>query len=317
MPKISVIIPVYGVEQYIERCARSLFSQTLDDIEYLFIDDCTLDNSISILKRVLEDYPCRKSQVLIHRMKENSGQAAVRKWGMLNATGDFVIHCDSDDWVDCKMYETLYNKAIEDHSDLVICDYAISNGVDDKKIVTACHSSSKEQLIQNTLFQKDPWSLWNKLFKRKVCYNIEYPTGNMGEDMLLTLQIIINSHNFSYIPEAFYYYYSNLTSISKRKDYSAAISRFFQAKENVDKLIELFTKYGLIDKYKMEINYVKYTVLRLIQPLLRNKQCFKLWRDTYSGMGWQFIINPGASNKEKIKFILSCIKLYPLPHVAE
>ncbi len=105
MPKVSVIIPVYGVEKYIERCARSLFEQTLDDIEYLFIDDCTPDKSIEMLKQVLEDYPHRKPQVVIHRMEQNSGQAAVRKWGMQNAIGDYVIHCDSDDWVELTMYE--------------------------------------------------------------------------------------------------------------------------------------------------------------------------------------------------------------------
>ena len=81
MPKVSVIIPVYGVEKYIERCARSLFEQTLDDIEYLFIDDCTPDRSIEVLKSILEEYPNRKEQVIIHRMEQNSGQAAVRKWG--------------------------------------------------------------------------------------------------------------------------------------------------------------------------------------------------------------------------------------------
>ena len=81
MPKVSVIVPVYGVEKYMERCARSLFEQTLDDIEYLFIDDCTPDRSIEILQQVLEEYPHRKPQVTIHRMEQNSGQAAVRKWG--------------------------------------------------------------------------------------------------------------------------------------------------------------------------------------------------------------------------------------------
>ena len=100
MPKVSVIIPVYGVEKYIEKCARSLFEQTLDDIEYLFVDDCTPDKSVDILKHILEEYPHRKSQVVIHRMEQNSGQAVVREWGVKNAKGDFIIHCDSDDWVD-------------------------------------------------------------------------------------------------------------------------------------------------------------------------------------------------------------------------
>ena len=134
MPKVSIIVPVYGVEKYIERCARSLFEQTLDDIEYLFIDDCTPDKSIEILKNVLKDYPQRKDQVIIHRMEKNSGQAAVRKWGMIKATGDYTIHCDSDDWVDVTMYEKMYNKAIEEKSDLVICDFYRSNSINNTEI---------------------------------------------------------------------------------------------------------------------------------------------------------------------------------------
>ena len=128
MPKVSIIIPVYGVEKYIERCSRSLFEQTLDDLEYLFIDDCTPDKSIDVLKNILEEYPNRKNQVVIHRMDQNSGQAIVRRWGMLNATGKYVTHCDSDDWIDVRMYEAMYNKAITNNADVVVCDYEITDG---------------------------------------------------------------------------------------------------------------------------------------------------------------------------------------------
>ena len=129
MPKISVIVPVYNVEKYIERCARSLFEQTLEDIEYLFIDDCTQDRSIDILLQVLEEYPNRKQQVLIHHMARNSGQAIVRKWGMMNASGEYVIHCDSDDWVDNELYYLMYDKAISEQLDVVICDCNRTDGV--------------------------------------------------------------------------------------------------------------------------------------------------------------------------------------------
>ena len=73
MPKVSVIVPIYRREKYIERCVRSLLEQTLGDIEYLFIDDCTPDKSIEILKSVLEEYPLRKKQVVVHAMEKNSG----------------------------------------------------------------------------------------------------------------------------------------------------------------------------------------------------------------------------------------------------
>ena len=135
MPKVSIIIPVYGVEKYIERCARSLFEQTLDDIEYLFIDDSTPDRSIDILKRVLENYPHRKSQVNIHRMEQNSGQAIVRNWGMQNATGEYVIHCDSDDWVDTDMYRAMYEEAKDKNADVVVCDYDMTDGVSNLSLI--------------------------------------------------------------------------------------------------------------------------------------------------------------------------------------
>lgn len=122
LPKVSVIVPVYKVEPYIEKCARSLFEQTLDHIEILFIDDCSPDNSLSIIERLLNDYPERKSLTRIIKMPFNSGQAAVRREGIIEAKGTYVIHCDGDDWVDADLYRILYNKAIETNADIVVCD---------------------------------------------------------------------------------------------------------------------------------------------------------------------------------------------------
>ena len=107
MPKISVIVPIYNVSAYIERCARSLWEQTLDDIEYIFINDCTPDNSMEILEKVLKDYPQRKSQTRIFKMPTNSRQAAVRRHGIKLAAGEYIIHCDADDWVDTNLYEKM------------------------------------------------------------------------------------------------------------------------------------------------------------------------------------------------------------------
>jgi len=95
--QVSVIILVYNAEVYIERCARSLFEQTLSEIEYIFVDDCSSDTSMKILEEVLNQYPLRKSQVKIIHNEHNMKQAYSRTVAMLNATGDFLIHCDSDD----------------------------------------------------------------------------------------------------------------------------------------------------------------------------------------------------------------------------
>ena len=121
MPAVSVIVLVYKVEKYIERCARSLFEQTLQDIEYIFVDDCTPDRSIEILERVLEDYPERKSQVIILHNERNSGLPFSRRRGVEAASGDYIIHCDSDDWPESDMYAKLYAKASSENLDMVKC----------------------------------------------------------------------------------------------------------------------------------------------------------------------------------------------------
>lgn len=92
MSKVSVIVPVYKVEKYIERCARSLFNQTLDDIEYIFVDDCSPDRSIEILNQVIGDYPRRKDQVQIIHHASNQGLALARQTGLKAATGEYIAH---------------------------------------------------------------------------------------------------------------------------------------------------------------------------------------------------------------------------------
>lgn len=106
---ISVIVPIYGVEKYIERCARSLFEQTYRDVEYIFVNDCTKDNSIFILKRVLHDYP--NLNVTIINKKRNEGLPQARKTGILASHGEYVINFDSDDWVDRDCLRFMYECA--------------------------------------------------------------------------------------------------------------------------------------------------------------------------------------------------------------
>ena len=164
--KVSIIIPVYGVEKYIERCAISLFEQTLDDIEYIFVNDCTPDRSIEILKDVLNRFPNRVSQVHILNMPYNSGQAAVRKLGIENATGEYIIHCDSDDWVELTAYEKLYKCAITNNSDIVFCDFFKSDGNKNTYISRPVNVQSKNLVIKS-VSQKALWSLWGTLARRR------------------------------------------------------------------------------------------------------------------------------------------------------
>lgn len=311
MPKVSIIIPVYGVEKYIERCARSLFEQTLDDIEYLFIDDCTPDKSVEILKRVLEEYPHRKSQVVIHRMEQNSGQAKVREWGMRNARGEYVIHCDSDDWVDVHMYEEMYNKAIDEDADVVVCDYVVTNDTSIIKTINACHAKSAKQLIENCLFQRDPWSLWNKLFNRKVYYNIEYPKGAMGEDMATTIQLLWNCKTLSYINKPYYQYFYNSESITKVCTRDSCISKFNQLSCNTTIVMNFIKNKKLDDEYKDALVVYKNFIRSVLYPIVYDKQYYNIWNNMFLGLNKQVLLSKYISASEKIRVFLTMVHLYP------
>ena len=310
--KVSVIIPVYGVEKYIERCARSLFEQTLDDIEYLFIDDCSTDGSIRVLKHVLENYPQRKPQVTIHRMDKNSGQAAVREWGMRYATGDYLIHCDSDDWIAPDMYKKLYDKARKCGADIVVCDYFLSDGFN-HKIKKGCLSEERKQMIKDMCTMRASLALWNKLVRTDLYHDdkIIYPKDNMGEDMALTTQLILKTEKITYIPEPLYYYYYNPQSITNNTSEESIVKKYLNLLHNSEIVIKSFSERGLDKIFKKELNYLKWNVRSILWEITYKKEYRKMWVDTYRELFPSLLFSPYLKKKEKFKIVLTYIRLYP------
>lgn len=236
MPKVSVIIPVYGVEKYIERCARSLFEQTLDCIEYIFVDDCSPDKSIEILERIIEEYRPRfageRKVVQIERMLTNSGLAAVRKHGIQFSTGDYVIHCDSDDWVDTDMYRLMYEEAKHNDADIVMCGYKVTDGM---RIFNECYhqQTNKTKILSSILTMHESWSVWNKMCKRSLYDNdIVYPTLAMGEDMVLTTQLVLSAQRIAVVNKALYNYFYNPNSITNVQSESSRYKHWKDSAEN-------------------------------------------------------------------------------------
>ena len=120
---VSIIIPVYNSEKYVERCVKSLFEQKYQDIEFIFVDDGSTDNSMNILNRLLDEYPAVKERVVILSHAENKGCAMARLEGMKHATGEYLIQVDSDDYVTPDYIEKLVTSAQKYGSDVVVCDY--------------------------------------------------------------------------------------------------------------------------------------------------------------------------------------------------
>jgi glycosyltransferase involved in cell wall biosynthesis len=212
MMKVSILIPVYGVEKYIGQCAAALFGQTYDDLEYIFVDDCTPDDSIAVVKRTLQDFPHRRSQTHIIRHDCNRGLGAARKTAFEAATGDFVMNADSDDYMTTDAVARLVERQQQTGADVVTG--AFTYHYDDGRETVfhyknySCQLTLKLMLIQNTLLPH----IWGRLIRRTVYTDnaISSEEGiNMSEDLALTPRLIHAASSIAYVDVPIYYYRIN------------------------------------------------------------------------------------------------------------
>lgn len=277
-PKVSVIIPVYNVEKYIERCVRSLFEQTLEEIEYIFVDDCTPDCSMEILERIIGEYPERSKQIRIIRHKENRGLASARNSGLRIAQGEYIIHCDSDDWVETDMYERLYQRAVDEQADITGCDfYEEYKG---KRFYNRqiFHEEGKE-CIQRSFRGELHCGVWNKLIKRDLYTRtgIFFPDKvDMWEDVVTINRLYYFAGKITWLPQAFYHYVRyNINS------YTQALNE--KSCENLISAIEILTDFFVqrhTDEFDHSLNYLRLSVKR---NLLLNSHGVqqKIWNQLY------------------------------------
>lgn len=205
MPKVSVIIPVYKVAPYIERCVRSLLSQSFRDVEFIFVDDASPDDSIKILHRLLEEYPERKVTILTH--SENKGLPAARNTGLLVATGEYIWHCDSDDWVELSLVEEMYDAARRADADIAYCDFWLDYGDRRRYMVNPDYTTAKDMLEQGFLAGPMKYNVWNKLIRRSLYEGVTFPGGHsMGEDMTI-ITLASKANKVIHVPNALYHYF--------------------------------------------------------------------------------------------------------------
>lgn len=205
--KVSVIVPIYKVEGFIERCARSLMEQTLGEVEYIFVDDASPDRSMEILRRTLTDYPERQEQVRILTHEQNKGLPAARNTGLEATTGEYIFHCDSDDYVEREMLEEMYKAAKEQDADYLWTDFWLSFEQNERYMQVRSYATPREALL-GVLEGAMKYNVWNKLVSRSLYSenNIWFPTGHsMGEDMTM-IRLMACAKKVAYIPKAYYHY---------------------------------------------------------------------------------------------------------------
>lgn len=265
MPKVSVLVPIYKVEIYIERCARSLFEQTLDDMEFIFVDDASPDNSVQILREVISCYPERESQISIVRHNVNLGLAATRNTALQIATGDFIAWCDSDDYVDSNMYKSLYEKVLREKAEVAYCDFYMAYTFHNEYNKTLDENRNKKIFVQQYLAQG--WTvLWNMIVSRNLLliHNLYLPQGiTYCEDFYLAVKILFYADKIVKVNKAFYYY--NRTNVASIMHHLCEKEANDERKVYLD-TIKFFSDNDVLMNYQREMSW----------RILKNKQDFVL-----------------------------------------
>lgn len=260
-PLITIIVPIYNSEQYIERCIRSLMEQTMkEDIEYLFINDCSPDKSMIILEKVLRDYPYRSEQIKIIENIKNLGVSETRRIALKEASGMYIAWCDSDDWLEKDAIQKMWYGAEFGRKDIVVINYCLE---EEKRKVNVIHSICESP--QSAL--KDSWKKYHlplglpfQLVKKNIllyAVNEIIPT-NQGEDTYMLRYIYYRARTINYIQDVLYHYdRTNLQSITHNSILTP--EQWSLHKKNIDKISNvLINEKKDYIYYHRALNYLKY-----------------------------------------------------------
>ena len=211
MPKVSIIIPVYNAEAFIDETIESLLNQTLTDCEYIFVNDGSTDNSL----KVLQLYAVKDTRIVVID-QVNQGISVARNSGVNISTGEYIGFMDNDDYVKPDMYETLYNDAIANKADIIVSKTIL--GRDGKYIIKESifpvgkvydNDFIQENIITNLLKTEDLFAVWNKLYKRTLVeeFNVRFPKNrNIEEDSMFNFQAFNKAAKVEFLDYSGYYY---------------------------------------------------------------------------------------------------------------
>lgn len=250
MPKISVVIPIYNVEQFLDRCLKSVLNQSFIDFEVLCINDGTQDNSQSIIDEYVKKDSRFKSFI-----KKNGGLSDARNYGIQYVEGDYIFFLDSDDYIEPNCLEDLYNAVLQDNADLAMCGYNEVNydGTINKQVIN--NKLLKQGGFKNNLdlLCNYPHCAWNKLYSKRFFkeLNIRYPKGLFYEDVGTTPLIYLEANNISYINKPLINYVvnrpGNITTTVNKK--------IVEILDNLKIVNDYYINKGSFNTYKDQLCY--------------------------------------------------------------
>ena len=242
MPKVSLIIPVYNVEDYIEKCLNSVVNQTLKDMEVIIVNDGSKDSSKQKIEKYLKKYPGIK-----YLEKENGGLSDARNYGMQYATGEYIAFLDSDDYVEETMYEEMYNMAQKEAADMVECNFIWEYPDKKREDIGAVYNSKREMV------EKARVVAWNKLIKRELLEKtgVKFPIGLRYEDVEFFYKLVPYLEKVSFVKKCFVHYIQRGNSIANTQNIRT--KEIFTVLQNV---ISYYRENGFYDEYKDELEFI-------------------------------------------------------------
>ena len=279
IPKVSVIITIYNREKYIEDCARTLFEQTLDDVEFIYVDDASTDQSIQILKNLLENYPMRQSLTKIICLEKHSGRAVARQTGIDNSTGEYIIHVDSDDWVNRDMLEKLYLKAKETDADIVGCNVT-HEYKRYQRVFRQNYSDDMDENIRRLLNGEIFPSLCTSLTRTSLIKDnhIAFPQGlDTGEDLLFNLHLYLHAQKVIGIDDPSYHYRHTEDSGSF-KHTEKSINSVIEVARRIESLLR---ENGSYEKFEDVIQFRKFSMKCALVTDFNNKDNNIAWLNLF------------------------------------
>lgn len=303
---ISIIVPVYKVEKYLNRCIDSLINQTYKDIEILLIDDGSPDNC----PQICDDYAKMDRRIKVFH-KKNGGLSDARNYGIEKCQGTYITFVDSDDYVNDEMVELLYRSLIDNKCDISIC---MSQMFSDKDDVIIDYSDnqvcclSKNDALEKMLYHQIYHSSWGKLFKKSLFNNIRFPVGKIMEDLATSYLLFYNSSRIVVNSRKLYYYYQREDSIMHN-------SFSLKQLDGVEAVIEetSFIKENIPALYKAAIcNEFRCAYENLIKIPKKNKSYIKEYKNIKNLIKkdrYIVLFDHKAPKKYRIMALISCISV--------
>ena len=274
MTKVSVILPVYGVADYIEACTKSLLAQTLDEVEFLFVDDHGPDDSIAILQRTIEGHP-RASQFRVLTPEHNLGAGMARNFGIPEAQGEYISFIDSDDTVEPDMLEVLYNKAKALDSDICCCymQKCFPDGSTGDLLVMP-RVEEVELTHDNRAFVLTHYlpPFASMIYRREMILanDIRFPEDRAADDSFFVSCVWMKARSVAYVDRPLYHYLirpGSVTTTMQSDKYKKRLAVF-------GKLMQYAKEYDAYDEFKPELDYMylKKGYLSSVANYIRNSR---------------------------------------------